>query len=307
MNSAQIRAAVEPIYNTVFDGLEDRPDSEWDKLFEVKKAGPYRYHEEVSLFGFGLPQEKDEGDSYAEDQGGEAYRTRYLHRVFSLGFSLTKEMIEDGEHISVGSVYSAHLRESMDEGVELFHANIFNLAFSNLQKGGDGSPLLSQSHRLHGFPDGSQVASNTLATPADFSEAALEQIRAQARMCPDERGKLMSIKLRKLIVHPVGLPNATRIVKSEKRAGTNNNDLNFIMESKMLPEGIMELSRLQNEKAWFVQTTAKNGLTHYWKRKLTRGMEEDFKTGSKRYKAEQRYSAYWSNWRCLYGSEGGAQ
>jgi len=297
MNTNMLRSVVEPVLNTVFDGLYNQQDEEWSKLFKPEKAEERRWQEDAVLAGLGNAVEKAEGASITYDEGREAYRVRYSHRVYGLAFALTEEMAEDAEHISIGATFSEHLARSMKETKELVHADIINRAFDPTQTGGDGAPLIG----THALAGGGSF-SNTLQVAVDLSEVALEEFRASIRVSVDERGKRINLKQRKLIVSPINLGNATRIVKSEKRAGTADNDMNFV--SGFYPEGIMEYTRLTNDSMWFVQTDATRGLRHFVRRKIKRGMETHFDTGNARYKASERYSAGWTDPRCLWGSEG---
>ena len=297
MNANSIRALVEPMYVTVFDGRYDRQDDEWNKLFEVEKAEPRRWQEDVSIAGLGPAHETQEGDGPVYDEGREAYRVRYLHREYSLAFAVTRVMLEDSEHISIGKTFSLHLADSMKETKELVHANIINNAFNPAQAGGDGVAMIASNHPLAN----GGTASNYFGA-IDLSEASLEQARASIRVAVNERGLRINLKPRKLVVSTLLFPNANRILKSTKRAGTADNDINFV--SGLFPEGIMEYTRLTNPYQWMIITNAPRGLRHLWRRKITRGTESDFNTGNTRFIAHERYAAYWTDWRGIWGSDG---
>lgn len=300
MLASQFKDIVEPLLNEVFDGNYARNPEEWKPLFKVEKALDRRYQEMPMLYGFGMAPEKEEGAPVAYDAGGEAWKQRFVHKVYALAYSLSAELVEDGDHIAIGKIFAEALSQAMKESKEVVHANIFNRAFSSSYVGGDGVSLLSSAHPLAG----GGTFSNKLATPANLSEAALEQIRTQIRQARNERGQYIRLNPVRLIVPNDLYFTAERILGSTLRTGTNNNDVNVINANGIIPEGVHELTRLTNSKAWFVQTDAQYGLLHYVRAPIKRSMEGDFETDSVRYKARERYAASWLDPRCLYGSEG---
>lgn len=300
MNSAQFRDVVEPLLNDVFDGIYEELENEWKPVFKQENALARRWQEDPVLAGFNVAQEKDEGVSVTYDEGGEAYKVRFIHKVYALAFSLTEELMEDGDHISMGTLYSEHLARSMAEASEIVHVNIFNRATTAAYTGGDGKTLLATDHPLFG----GGTFSNMLSTPANLSEASLEQLLIQIRNAVDERNKRISLRGRRLIVSPSDMFNAERILKSALRSGTGNNDTNAMKSMGMLPDGIHVLSRLSNTKFYGIQTNAPRGFIHKKRAALKRTMEGDFPTGSMRYKSRERYSATWVDPRCFYGSQG---
>jgi len=300
MNSAQFKSVVEPVLNEIFDGLYKEKPKQWPQVFKNEKAIKRRFSEDVQLAGLGLGVEKAEGAGVAYSSGGEAFRKTYTPRTFALAFQVTEEMMEDGDHMDFSSVFTEHLARSMHEAEELFHVDVFNQAFNSAVVGGDGVSLLNTDHPLYN----GGTFSNVLATAADLSETSLEEIRTMIVQAPNERGFKMSLQPKKLIVHPSEIFTAKRILESTLRVGTSNNDINAIKSMGVIPEGVLELSRLTDEDAWFVQTDAPRGLIHKERIGLKKGMEGDFETGSMRYKARQRYDASWTDPRGLFGSQG---
>lgn len=299
MTSAQFRSVTEPVLNKVFDGLYDKAEEEWKNIFKQEDAQERRWEEEPMLAGFGIAQEKGEGEPVAYDFGGQAWVQKFVHKVYSLAFSLSEEALEDGLHINLGKLYTEHLVRAMIEAREVAHANVLNRALSTSYLGGDGKPLLASDHPRY---DGASW-SNRLSTPANVSEAAIEQARAMIATAKDERGKFIPIKATRLIVHPNQMASAVRVVESTLRSGTNTNDLNVIAAKGWVPE-IVELRRLTNDKFWALQTDAPRGLISKERAKMSRKMEGDFDSGSMRYKARMRFDCSWVDPRCLYGSEG---
>jgi hypothetical protein len=300
MNSAQFKSVVEPVLNEIFDGLYKEKPKQWSQVFKVEKSIKRRFQEDVQLAGLGLGVEKAEGAPVAYSSGGEAFRKVYTPRTFALAFSVTEEMLEDGDHMDFAATYTEHLARSMHEAEELYHVDVFNQAFNAGVIGGDGVSLLNTSHPLYS----GGTYSNVLATPADLSEAALEELRTMITLCPDERGKKINLQPKQLVVHPADVFTAHRILESTLRVGTANNDINAIKAMGLFPGGIVELSRLTDDDAFFVTTDAPKGLIHKERIALKKGMEGDFETGSMRYKARQRYDASWTDARGLFGSAG---
>lgn len=300
MNSAQFKDIVEPLLNKVFDGLYKQTEDEWTPIFKVEQGIQRRFQEDVVLAGFGVAQEKPEGTPFVYDNGGQAYTVPYVHKTYGLAFALTEELMEDGDHISIGRTYSEQLARSMKESKEIVHANILNRAFSNSFAGGDGVSLLNTAHPL--FQGG--TFSNKLSVAAQLSEASVEQLLIQIRNAVDERNKKISLKGRRLIVPPSLMFTAERILRSTLRSGTGNNDINAMKNMGMLPDGIHVMSRLTSATAYYIQTDALRGLMHYTRSAVRRGMEGDFETSSMRYKSRERYAAGWTDPRGLYGSEG---
>ncbi len=298
MRSEQFRSIVEPILNQAFDGVYEQRADEYKQVFKEENGTPRAYHEEPVLYGFGAAPKLPDGQPVTYDEGGELYVKRYTYDVYGLAFALTKVLVEDGDHIRIGSTYSKHLAQSMNETLETVTANHLNRAFNSSYTGGDAAALVSASHPVIG---GTQ--SNVL-TSAALSQTSLEQAIITIRQAQDSRGKKIRLTPKKLVVHPSNMLQAEVLLKSVLRAGTNNNDLNPIKSSSSLMDSAVVMSRLTSATAWFVQTDAQNGLKVLWRRKMEKGMEGDFETDSTRYKATMRFGSGWTDWRSLYGNAG---
>ena len=297
MRSTQFRSIVEPILNQAFDGVYDQRTDEYKKVFTEETGTPRSYHEEVVMYGFGAAPILPDGQAVTYDEGGQLYVKRYQYDVYGLAFALTKVLVEDGDHIRVGSTYSKHLAQAMDETLETVTANHLNRAFTSGYNGGDGASLISASHPVLGG-----VQTNVL-TSAALSQTSLEQALIQVRQAQDSRGKKIRLTPKKLVVHPSNMLQAEVLLKSVLRAGTNNNDLNPVKSAGSLSESVV-LSRLTSPNAWFMQTDARDGLKVLWRRKLEKAMEGDFETDSVRYKSTMRFGSGWTDWRSMYGNAG---
>ena len=297
MRSTQFRSIVEPILNQAFDGVYDQRTDEYKKVFTEETGTPRSYHEEPVLYGFGAAPLLPDGQPVMYDEGGELYVKRYTYDVYGLGFALTKVLVEDGDHIRLGTTYSKHLAQAMDETLETVTANHLNRAFTSGFNGGDGVPLISASHPAIGANQ-----SNVL-TSAALSQTSLEQALIQIRQATDPRGKKIRLTPKKLVISPSNIMQAEVLINSILRAGTNNNDLNPIKSTGSVKD-IVTISRLSSPTAWFVQTDARNGMKVLWRRKIEKGMEGDFETDSVRYKSTMRFGSGWTEWRSMFGNAG---
>ena len=284
MRSADFRAVVEPILNEVFDGVYDLRDDEFKEVFKVRKGTARAYHEEPVLYGMGAAPELPDGMPVTYQQGGTLFIKRYVYKVFGLAFALTKVLVEDGDHIRIGKIFSEHLAQSMSETKETRTANVLNRAFNSSYKGGDGVELCSASHPIR-----QGTYSNLLANSAALSQSSLEQMLIDIRNAVDNSGKKIRLKARKLVVPPALQFQAEVLLKSVLRAGQANNDLNPIRSMGLLSEGAAVVSRLTSTTAWFVLTDAQRGLQLMTRRPLEKSMEGDFETDSMRYKSTERY------------------
>lgn len=299
MRSTDFRSVVEPILNEVFDGVYDQRDDEYKGYFVVRPGTPRAYHEEPVLYGFGAAPELPDGMAVTYRAGGTLFIKRYVYKVYGLAFALTKVLVEDGDHIRIGRVFSEHLAQSMIETKETLCANVLNRAFNASYTGGDGVALNSASHPL-----ASGTASNLLTTPAVLSQTSLEQMLIQIGGAVDNNGKRIRLKERKLVVPQALKFQAEVLQKSVLRAGVANNDINPIRSKGMLAEETAVVSRLTSTTAWWVETDAKRGLQLMTRRKLEKSMEGDFDSDSMRYKATERYNPSWTDWRRMWGTPG---
>lgn len=301
MNRATFRKQLQEGLNTVFGMEYKRYEQEWRPVFEVGNSNK-AYEEDVLLAGLAGAPVKPEGAPVTYDAGGEAYTSRYVHETISLAFALTEEAEEDNLYGDVGSKYARALARSMVHTKEVKGAAILNNGFDAAFPGGDGVPLFSESHPLWG--GGTQ--SNTFTTQADLSETSLEEACIQISKFVDERGIPVAIMPQRLIVPPDLSFTAERIMKSEYRPGTADNDVNALRSKGKVPGGIHENHRLTDPDAWFLITDCMDGLKHMARVQMQRGIEGDFETGNMRYKARERYSFGWSDYRGAFGSSGSA-
>jgi hypothetical protein len=299
MRSTDFRAIVEPILNQAFDGIYQQRRDEYKQVFSEEPGIARSYHEEPVLFGFGAAPELPDGMPVNYQSGGVLFQKRYLYKVYGLAFALTKVLVEDGDHIRIGSTYSKHLAQSLMETLETIAANELNRAFNTSYLGGDGVTLTNASHPIQ-----LGTFSNILATPAALSQTSLEQALIQIRGAVDNNGKKIRVMPKKLVIAPGNIFQAEVLLKSVLRAGTNNNDINPVKSMSLLDDSPAVLSRLTSSIAWWVQTDAPNGLKCLWRRKPDGGMEGDFETDSMRYKKLMRLATGWTDPRCVYGTQG---
>lgn len=299
MRSTDFRSIVEPILNEEFDGLYNQRADEWKQVFTERNGIPRNYHEEPVLYGFGAAPELPDGMPVTYQAGGVLFNARYVYKVYGLAFALTKVLVEDGDHISIGQTYAKHLAQSLIETKETLCANILNRAFNSSYTGGDGVSLVNSAH-----PIASGTFSNVLTTAANLSQTSLEQMLIQIRNAIDNNGKRIRLTPTKLVLSPSNVFQGEVLLKSVLRAGTGNNDINPINSMGMIDGGQANLSRLTSTTAWWVQTDAKVGLQLMMRRKLEKSMEGDFETDSMRYKATERYIPGWTDPRTIYGTAG---
>jgi hypothetical protein len=299
MRSTDFRAVVEPILNEIFDGVYDQRDDEWKQVFTERSGTPRAYHEEPVLYGFGAAPELPDGEPVSYQQGGTLYIKRYTYKVYGLAFAITKVLMEDGDHIRIGKIYSEHLAQSLIETKETLCANILNRAFNGSYTGGDGVALCVTTHPLV-----NGTASNLLATAAALSQTSVEQMLIQIRGAVDANGKKIRINPERLVVAPANQFQAEVITKSILRSATANNDLNPIRSMGLLRKETAVMSRLTSATAWYVHTNARRGLQVMKRRALEKSMEGDFETDSMRYKSTERYIPGWTEWRSLWGTPG---
>lgn len=301
MRNTDFRSIVEPILNKEFDGLYDMREDEYKQVFKVIDGTPRDRHEEPVLFGFGAAPEMPDGMPVTYQAGGVLYIKQYIYRVYGLAFALTKVLIEDGDHIRIGQIYSRHLANSMIETEETLTANVLNNSFNSSYPGGDGVSLINTSH-----PNASGgVLSNQLTTAAALSQTSVEQMLIQIRQSTDFNGKKIHLVPNKLVVSPQNEFQAEVILKSVLRTSTANNDVNPVVSSGALKGGVAVITRLTSNTAWWIKMgNVTDGLKFVNRRKLTKSMEGDFETDSMRYKTTRRYNAGWTDWHDLFGTAG---
>jgi hypothetical protein len=298
MNRNDFRKQLQEGLNAIF-GLEyKRHPEEWRDAFDIETSTK-AFEEDVLMSGFAGAPVKPEGMGVEYDQGQESYVARYTHETIALAFSITEEAEEDGLYGSLGAKFSRSLARSLQHTKEVKGAAVFNNGFS--LNGGDGVPLFSASHPMVG----GGVLANTLAVPADLSEAALEQAAIDIGDFVDDRGIPIAAQITKLLIPTELQFVATRLLMSTGRTNTGDNDINAIARLGTVSGGFAVNHRFTDPDAWFLKTDVPDGLKHFVRKKVSRGLEGDFETGNLRYKARERYSFGYSNFRGSFGVPGG--
>ena len=252
------------------------------------------------LSGFGTADVKPEGSGVSYDEAQETYTARYTHETVALAFALTEEAIEDNLYDRISSRYTKALARSMATSKQVKGANVLINAFAaSGYNGGDGESLCGNAH-----PTLNGNQSNIPSTAADLSETSLEQALIDIAGYQDERGLKVAAQGMKMIIPKELQFTAERIMKSQGRVGTADNDINAIKNMGMVPQGFTVNHYLTDTDAWFIKTDVPNGMKHFVRAPLKTAMEGDFDTGNVRYKARERYSFGWSDWRGIYGNQG---
>jgi len=299
ISRAQLLKELLPGLNALF-GLEYARYGEEHKEVYETETSERSFEEETKLSGFSAAPVKNEGAPIAYDNGQEAWTARYNHETIAQGFSLTEEAIEDNLYDSLSARYTKALARSMAYTKQVKAAAVLNNGFTSGYNGGDGVPLFSASHPLVSGGTNSNIPS----TPADLNETSLEAAVIQISLWTDERSLLIAAKPRKLIVPPALQFVATRLLETELRVGTNDNDINAIKNNGSIPEGYAINHFLTDTNAWFLTTDVPNGMKHFVRVPLQNSMDGDFDTGNVRYKSRERYSFGWSDPLGMYGSAG---
>jgi len=271
---------------------------QWREIFDVETSSK-NYEEDTLVTGFGLAPEKAQGQSVSYDSETQGWTKRYTHVVYGLGYIVTREEMEDNLYEVVSKRRIKGLAFSHRQSEEVVHANILNRAFNSSYTGGDAKELCATDHATL---NGNQ--SNELATAADFSEASLEDMLIQIRQAKNDRGLRIALVPRKLIVPNSLMFEAERVLKSSLRSGTANNDINAVRAMGLLPEGYVVNDYLTDTDAWFIKTDCPNGMTHFERRALEFGQDNDFDTENAKAKATRRYAAGWTDWRSIFGTAG---
>ena len=294
----QLVKELEPGLNALF-GLEyDRYENQDKEIFDTESSDR-AFEEEVMLGGFANAAVKPEGQGVSYEDAQETYTARYTNETIALAFALTEEAVEDNLYDKLSTRYTKALARSMANTKQVKAANILNRAFNNSYLGGDAKELCATDH-----PTLSGDQKNELSTAADLNETSLEQMLIDIADMKDERGMKIALRGMKMII-PVNLQFvAERLMKSAGRVGTADNDINAIKSMGMVPEGYVVNNFLTDTDAFFIKTDAPNGLKHFVRAPIRTAMEGDFDTGNVRYKARERYSFGWSDWRGIFGSPG---
>jgi len=298
ISRAQLLKELLPGLNALF-GLEYKRYAEEHKEIYETETSERSFEEEVKLSGFAAAPVKNEGAAIAYDNGQEAWTARYTHETIAYGFSITEEAMEDNLYDSLSARYTKALARSMAYTKQVKAAYPLNNGFTSYQSG-DGVTLFSTAHPLVS----GGYNSNRPATAADLNETSLEAAVIQIAAWTDERGLLIAARPRKLIIPPANMFIATRLLETELRTGTADNDINAIKSNGSIPEGYTVNHFLTDPNAWFLTTDVPNGMKHFVRSPLATSMDGDFDTGNARYKARERYSFGVSDPLGIYGSPG---
>ena len=298
ISRAQLAKELEPGLNALF-GLEyDRYENEHAEFFE-EESSDRAFEEEVMLAGFSTAPTKSEGGAVSFDDAQETFTARYTHETIALAFSITEEAIEDNLYDRLASRYTKALARSMAQTKQIKAAAILNNAFSTSNAVGDGAALASASH-----PTINGNQSNILSVASDLNETSLEQALIDIAGFKDERGLKIAVRGTKLIIPKELQFIAERIMNSNLRVGTSDNDANAMKNMGMLPEGAVVNHFLTDTDAFFIKTDAPNGFKYFNRSPIKTAMEGDFDTGNMRFKARERYSFGVSDWRCVFATPG---
>ena len=299
ISRAQLLKELLPGLNALF-GLEyARYGEEHKEIYETEKS-ERSFEEETKLSGFSAAPVKPEGTALSYDNAQEAFTARYNHETIALGFSITEEAIEDNLYDSLSARYTKGLARAMAYTKQVKAAAVLNNGFNSSYTGGDGVSLFNSAHPL---VNGGTNA-NTPTTQVDLNETSLEAAVIQIAAWTDERGLLIAAKPKKLVIPPSLMFVAKRLLDTELRVATTNNDINAIKQMGAIPEGYTVNHFLTDPNAWFLTTDVPNGLKHFERTPLQNSMDGDFDTGNVRYKSRERYSFGWSDPLGIWGSSG---
>jgi len=299
INRAQLAKELEPGLNALFGMEYARYDNEHAEIYE-EESSDRAFEEEVMIVGFGNAPVKPEGEGVSFDNANEGFTARYEHETVALAFALTEEAVEDNLYDRLGSRYTKALARSMANTKQIKAANVLNNAFSSSFPGGDGVSLINSSHPL----SSGAVSANRAATFADLNETSIEDALIRISTQTDDRGLNIALQGVKLIVPPQLQFVADRLLSSPGRVGTSDNDINSVVNQGMLPEGYVVNHYLNDPDAYFFKTDVPDGFKYFVRSPMQTSLEGDFDSGNMRYKARERYSFGFSNWRCVDGSQG---
>ena len=296
ISRAQLVKELEPGLNALF-GLEYKQyANEWNEIFD-SESSDRAFEEEVMLSGFANASVKPEGQGITYDQAQETFTARYTNETIALAFAITEEAIEDNLYDRLASRYTKALARSMASTKNIKGAAVLNNGFTAAYAGGDGKELFATDH-----PTLAGTFSNELSTAAELNETSLEQALIDIAAFTDERGLKIAAQGTKMIIPSALQFTAERLMKSEGRTGTADNDINAIRSMGMVPQGYAVNHYLSAAKKWFIKTDVPNGLKHFERAPITTKMEGDFDTGNVRYKARERYVFGFSDPRGAFAS-----
>jgi hypothetical protein len=306
ISRAQLLKELLPGLNALFGMEYARYGEEHKEIYETEKS-ERSFEEETKLAGFSAAPVKNEGSAIAYDNAQEAFTARYTHETIALGFSITEEAVEDNLYDSLSARYTKALARAMSYTKQVKAAAVINNGFNGAFLGGDGVTLFgnNSSNTRVGHPlVGGGVNFNSPTTGVDLNETALENAVIQIAAWTDERGLLIAAKPRKMVIPPSLMFVAKRLLDTELRVSTADNDINAIKQMGAIPEGYTVNHFLTDPNAWFLTTDVPNGMKHFERMPLANSMDGDFDTGNVRYKARERYSFGWSDPLGMWGSSG---
>lgn len=298
ITSSSFAKALWPGVNSWYGKAYSEFPTEYNSLFDTYRS-TRAYEEDVGVSSFGLAQIKPEGQAIAYDSESQAFITRYAHVVYALGFIMTREIVEDDQYDVVGQKRAQGLAFSMRQTKEIVAANVYNRAFNNSYTGGDGVSMVNAAHP--NFAGGSQ--SNKPSTDAALSQASLEQACIDISKWTNDRGLRINIQPKALVI-PTDLQfEAERILKTQYQVDSDYNNINPLYTQKKFPGGIVVNHYLSSPTAWFIRTNV-TGLKHFERRSMQFAIDNDFETENAKFKATERYSFGWTDWRSIYGTDG---
>ncbi len=298
ISRAQLLKELLPGLNALF-GLEyEKYENEHAELYETENS-ERSFEEEVKLSGFGAAPVKPEGSAIAFDSAQESFTARYNHETVGMGFSVTEEAMEDNLYDALSARYTKALARAMAYTKQVKAANLLNNGFTTFNSG-DSVTLFNTAHPTVAGGNNS----NRPSTDSDLNETSLEQAVIDIAAFTDERGLLIAARPRKLVVPPALMFVATRLLQTELRTGTADNDINALRNNGSIPEGFRVNHYLTDTDAFFITTDVPNGMKHFVRTPMTTSMDGDFDTGNVRYKARERYSFGVSDPLGIYGSPG---
>ena len=300
ISRTQLVKELEPGLHALFGMEYKRWEREHAEIF-TEETSDRAFEEETLITGFGAAPTKSEGASVEFDTASEQWTARYVHETIALAFAITEAAVEDNLYDTLSKRYTAALARSMAYTKQVKAANVLNNAFSTSFPGGDGKPLITTDHPTVAAGD----QANEPSTAADLSESSLENAIISIGGFADDRNIPVAVQARKLVIPKELAFTAQRILKSDLRVGTADNDTNALRTMGMLPESYVVNHYLTDTDAFFILTDMTNtGLKMFQRRPLKTSMEPDFETGNMRFKASERYSFGFSDWRCIFGSPG---
>lgn len=296
ISRAQLAKELEPGLNALF-GLEyGRYEQQHTEIFDEEKSNR-AFEEEQMLTGFGNAVVKPEKQAVTFDDAGESYTARYTHETVALAFAISQEAIEDNLYDRLSTRYTRALARSMAHTKQIKAAAVLNNSYDSSFPIGDGSALVSASH-----PTLTGNQSNMLATPADLNETSLEEALIQIQGFRDERGLRIALTGRKLMIPKELQFVAERLMASQLRTNTADNDVNAIRSMGMLPDGYTINQFFVDPQNWWIKTDCPDGFKYFNRVPISTKMDGDFETDNVRYRARERYSFGVSDWRCVFGS-----